>query len=207
MSRFKTLALLALALCSLTAGAAKLEEGFDFQNISPPQPTDARGKVEVTEFFSYGCSHCAHFEPVLASWAKRLPKDVALRRVPVAFNDSWLPFSNLYYTLEAIGEIDRLHAAIFEAIHEQGLNLAKPKTLEDWLVKKGVNMGKFSDAARSFAVQTKVSRAQQITTAHVVKGVPSMVVDGRFRPAEPFAGSHNDLLNVVDALIVKARTK
>jgi thiol:disulfide interchange protein DsbA len=173
----------------------------------PPQPTEAKGKVEVTEFFSYGCSHCSHFEPVLAPWAKRLPKDVSLRRVPVAFNDSWLPFSNLYYTLEALGELERLHGAVFEAVHEQKINLANTKTLEDWVGKKGVDVARFRETSRSFTVQSRVSRAQQIQNAHAVKGVPSMVVDGRFRPAEPFAGSYTDLLKVVDALIVKARQK
>ncbi|MDP2794876.1 MAG: thiol:disulfide interchange protein DsbA/DsbL [Sulfurisoma sp.] len=202
-----TLFALFLSFLALSAGAAKLEEGFDYQNIVPPQPTDARGKVEVTEFFSYGCSHCARFEPVLSPWVKRLPKDVSLRRVPVAFSDSWLPFSNLYYTLEALGEVDRLHVAVFEAIHDHKINLADPKILEDWLTKKGVDLAKVRETARSFTVQTKVKRAQQIHNAHAVKGVPSMVVDGRFRPADPFAGSYDDLLKVVDALIVKARQK
>ena len=203
----KTLFALFLSFVALSAGAAKLEEGFDYQNITPPQPTDTRGKVEVTEFFSYGCSHCANFEPVLAPWAKRLPKDVVLRRVPVAFSDSWLPFSNLYYSLEALGELDRLHAAVFEAIHEQKINLADPKKLDDWLAKKGVDVAKFRETSRSFTVQTKVNRAQQIHAAHGVRGVPSMVVDGRFRPADPFPGSYSDLLKVIDALIVKARQK
>ena len=203
----KTLFALFLSFVALSAGAAKLEEGFDYQNIVPPQPTEAKGKVEVIEFFSYGCGHCANFEPVLEPWVKRLPKDVSLRRVPVAFSDSWLPFSSLYYTLEALGELDRLHGAVFEAVHGQKINLADPKKLEDWLGKKGVDMAKFREAAGSFTVQSKVNRSRQITAAYAVRGVPSMVVDGRFRPADPFAGSYADLLKVIDALIVKARQK
>lgn len=201
----KTLFALFLSCLALTAGAAKLEEGFDYQRISPAQPTDAKGKVEVTEFFSYGCSHCAHFEPLLAPWAKRLPKDVVLRRVPVAFSEGWLPYSNLYYTLLAMGEVERLHGSVFEAIHDQRINLADPKVLEGWLAKKGVDVAKFRDTSRSFTVQTQVSRAQQIYKSFKIQGVPSMAVDGRFRPADPFAGSFGDLLRVVDGLIEMAK--
>lgn len=202
-----TLFALFLSFVALSAGAAKLEEGFDYQRISPPQPTDVKGKVEVTEFFSYGCSHCANFEPVLAPWARQLPKDVVLRRVPVAFNESWLPFSNLYYTLEAMGEVERLHAAVFQAIHEQKINLADPKKQEEWLARKGIDVAKFRDISRSFGVQSQVNRAQQIHKAYNVRGVPSMTVDGRLRPAEPFAGSFADLLRVVDGLIDMSRKK
>jgi protein dithiol oxidoreductase (disulfide-forming) len=183
MSRFKLLLsslLVLFAVAAAPAFAAELKEGRDYATISPPAPTDATGKVEVTEFFSYQCSHCYQFEPTLAKWVKgTMPKDVAFRRVPVVFRDSWAPTAKIYYTLEALGEVERLHLETFDALHFERIDLNNEKTLEGWVAKKGLDPKKFMDIYRSFAVQSKITRAKQLTEAHGIQGVPAMTVDGK----------------------------
>jgi thiol:disulfide interchange protein DsbA len=211
MSRFQLLlssVLVCFAFAAVPAAAAELKEGRDYAAINPPVPTDAKGKVEVTEFFSYMCSHCFEFEPTLAKWVKgAMPKDVAFRRVPVVFRDSWAPTAKIYYTLEALGEVDRLHLEVFEAMHFERIDLNNEKTLEGWVAKKGLDAKKFMDTYRSFAVQSKIARAKQLTEAHGIQGVPAMVVDGKYRSSSSFNGTYDELLKVVDGLIAKSRKK
>ena len=211
MLRIKTLLALVLTLFALAAGAAELKEGRDYSQIDPPAPTDAKGKVEVVEFFSYMCPHCHQFEPVLGQWLKKGPvsegKDVTFRRVPVVFRDNWAPAARIYYTLEALGEVERLHFAAFEAIQVQRIDLGNEKTLEGWVGQKGLDARKFMETYRSFTVQSKVARSKQLTEAHGIQGVPALTVDGRFRTSGSFAGTYDELLKVVDNLIVKSRKK
>lgn len=208
MLPFKSLLLLVFALLTFGAGAAELKEGRDFANIVPPAPTDATGKVEVTEFFSYQCSHCYEFEPVLGKWLKAgMAKDVSFRRVPVVFRDSWAPTAKIYYTLEALGEVERLHNEVFDAMHFERIDLNNEKTLETWVGKKGLDAKKFMDTYRSFTVQSKIARAKQLTAAHGIQGVPAMAVDGKYRSSSSFNGTYEDLLKVVDGLIAKSRKK
>lgn len=211
MLRFKLLLSSVLMLFALAAGttwAAELREGKDYAKIVPPAPTDAKGKVEVTEFFSYQCSHCYEFEPVLAKWVKSgMTKDATFRRVPVVFRDSWAPTAKIYYTLEALGEVERLHNEVFDAMHFERIDLNNEKTLETWVGKKGLDAKKFMDTYRSFTVQSKIARAKQLTEAHGIQGVPAMTVDGKFRSSSSFNGTYEELLKVVDGLIVMSRKK
>lgn len=208
MLRFKTLLSLVFMLFALSAGAAELKEGRDYANIVPPAPTDAKGKVEVTEFFSYMCPHCFEFEPALSKWVKGgMAKDVAFRRVPVVFRDSWAPTAKIYYTLEALGEIERMHLEVFEAMHVDRIDLNNEKALEAWIGKKGLDTRKFMDTYRSFTVQSQVQRAKQLTTAHGIQGVPAMAVDGKYRSSSTFNGTYEELLKVIDGLVAKSRKK
>jgi len=211
MSRFNSLLsslLVLFAVAAAPAFAAELKEGRDYATINPPAPTEATGKVEVTEFFSYQCSHCYQFEPTLAKWVKgTMPKDVAFRRVPVVFRDSWAPTAKIYYTLEALGEVERLHLETFDAMHFERIDLNNEKTLEGWVAKKGLDPKKFMDIYRSFAVQSKITRAKQLTDAHGIQGVPAMAVDGKYRSSSTFNGTYEELLKVVDGLIAKSRKK
>jgi len=198
-------------VCCLVAGLAgaqqNVREGRDYTLLSTPQPTE-RGKVEVIEFFSYMCPHCAHFEPVLAPWAKALPKDVVFRRNPVVYRPQWEAPARLFLTLEAMNEVDRLHAAAFNAIQVEGSNLTIEAGVMEWAAKKGLNARKFSDVYNSFALQSKLQRAKQATADYGINSVPAIVVAGKYRaPTEDFKGTHEDLLKIVDALIVKARSE
>ncbi|HEX8962981.1 MAG TPA: thiol:disulfide interchange protein DsbA/DsbL [Rhodocyclaceae bacterium] len=189
------------------AGAQNLREGIDYTLLNPPQPTE-RGKIEVTEFFSYMCPHCAHFEPVLAAWVKTLPKDVSFQRIPVVYHPQWEAPARLYYTLEELNEVGRLNEAVFNAIHVQGSNLSTDAGVAEWAARNGINPKKFSDVYNSFTTQSKLQRAKQATASYRIDSVPSMVVAGKYRaPTEKFTGTHEELLKIVDALIAKARAE
>ena len=199
-----------LSLSGLAA-AAELKEGQHYTAFNPPRSTEVRDKIEVTEFFWYGCAHCFNFDPILHKWLKKLPADVAFRRVPAIFPGkngapgNWTPGAKLYYALEAMGLLEKLHGEVFDAMHIDRINLQDEKVLREWLGRKGVDAQKFFDTWNSFAIQGKVQRAQQLTLQHGLTGVPAMVVDGKYMPASGGAGSHEEVTAILDALIDKAR--
>jgi thiol:disulfide interchange protein DsbA len=187
------------------AAAQTPQAGTDYTTYAPPQPTDApAGKIEVTEFFFYTCPHCADMEPVIERWAQTLPKDVSLRRVPVLFRPQLAPYAKIYYTLEAMNLVDKLHGAVFVAIHEQRLNLGDEKVLFSWVASKGVDAAKFEEIYKSFAVASKVERANQITKAHDVPGTPAIVVNGKYLVS---GGDHARQLQIASYLIDKIRSE
>ncbi len=205
---------------SLAAGAATLspltamsqaaapKEGTDYVKLAQPAPVEApAGKIEVVEFFWYSCPHCAAFEPVLAEWVKRLPADVAFRRVPIAFQSSYTPQQQLYYALEAMGLLDTLHTRVFAAIHGERQNLVKPDAIADWIVKQGVDKAKFLSHFNSFSTSTKANRARQLMTAYMVEGVPAMGVAGRFYTDGSLAKSTDRALTISDFLVAEVRAK
>lgn len=183
--------------------AAEPKAGVDYLVYSPPQPTEvAPGKVEVTEFFFYTCPHCADMEPSLEQWAKTLPPDVTLRRVPVLFRPQLASAAKLYYTLENLGLVEKYQGAVFQAIHQQRVNLMDEETLFKWIGSKGEDADKFALVYKSFAVASKVQRADQITRAHNIPGTPALVVNGKYLVAQ---GDHATQLQIVNFLIAKER--
>ncbi len=203
----KLLVLAGLLLAFVSGGAhAQLQAGRDYDLINPPQPT-VKGKVEVIEFFSYMCPHCDAFEPILEPWLKTLPKDVVFRRVPVIFRPQWEATARLYYTLEAMGELNRLHGAVFTAIHRQYQDLTTEAGVTNWAVKNGLDRKKFVATYESFTVQSKTQGAKQMQAAYGIPGVPALVVAGKYRTPDEFPGGFTSLLKLVDQLIVKARAE
>ncbi|MEI8162673.1 MAG: thiol:disulfide interchange protein DsbA/DsbL [Betaproteobacteria bacterium] len=198
--------LAALGLClALGAGAVELKEGFDFRTINPPLAAET-DKIEVTEFFWYGCSHCFEFEPVLAAWVKKLPPDVSFRRVPALYpNDKWLPGARLYYTLQAMNALERLHGEVFDAIHVERQRLDDRNILQEWLTKKGVEAKQFRETGSSFAVQSHLQQARRLVLAAGVTGVPSLMVQGRYLALK--GGSSEELVATVDELIARVRAE
>ena len=206
MQRVRIFLVTLLALAAFSAGAAELAEGRQYQRLQIPQPTESVGKVEVIEFFWYGCPHCADFEPVLDAWVRKLPVDVSFRKVPAVFRDTWAPGARLYYTLEAMGLLDKLHVAVFNAIHKEKRNLySDEQAMLDWVVKQGVDRKKFSDMYKSFSIAGKVKRATEMTQEYGFGGVPVLIVGGKYMPVN--AGSYGDMLRVTDALIAKNRAE
>ena len=177
----KQLLLGMVMLASATLAQAQPAAGVAYRELPVAQPTDAADKLEVIDFFWFGCPHCYHFEPVLNAWVKKLPKDVQFRRVPAIFNDEWAQGARAYYALEAIGEESRLHKALFDAVHQgPRLNVANEAALTEWLVKQGVDAKKFATAYRSFSVEGKIKRAAQLTQAYKIEGVPAVAVNGKY---------------------------
>src|SRR5574343_1655324 len=172
--------------------------------ITPPQPTEDAAKIEVLEFFSYGCPHCAEFSPVLHAWVAKQPADVVVRKVPVTFGRAaWVNIAKLYYTLEVTGDLHRLDAEVFKAIHAERQNLFEEKALTEWAVKKGVDAKKFTETFNSFGVMSKVKRGDQMAQAYKITGVPTLAVE-----AKSLLGGRdfNDTLSIADNLIAKARS-
>lgn len=198
--------LAALGLClALGAAAAELKDGRDFRLISPPLAAD-KSKIEVTEFFWYGCPHCFDFEPVLAAWVRKLPADVVFRRVPAIFpNNKWMPGARLFYTLEAMNLVEKLHADVFNAIHVERQRLDEEKVLFDWIAGKGVDPKKFSETWSSFGVQARAQQARELTQAAGLSGVPSVMVHGRYLALTP--GNYDELIANIEQLVARVRAE
>lgn len=188
------------------ANAAPLQKGVHYQLIDPPQPTDvAPGKIEVIEFFSYGCPHCYHLEPSINPWIKKLPKDVGFYRVPLA-GGQWAASARLFYTLDALGVEEKLHSDVFASIHgDKSLTGTDDAAMPAWAAKKGLDAKKFGDIYKSFAIQAKAQRAVQMAASHKVSGVPAIVVDGRYLVLTDSIKSYDDLLALTDQVIDMAR--
>jgi thiol:disulfide interchange protein DsbA len=178
------------------------EAGVDYLTLDKRVMVEApAGKIEVVEFFWYNCSHCNAFEPAFDAWSKRLPKDVAVRRVPVAFRDEFAPQQRLYYALEAMGLVDKLHAKVFAAIHVEKKELIKGEAIAE----QGVDKAKFLEQYNSFSVATKASRATQLQNAYQITGVPALGVAGRYWTDGVMARSLERALQVVDHLVTGIR--
>ncbi|MDT8990835.1 thiol:disulfide interchange protein DsbA/DsbL [Curvibacter sp. APW13] len=191
---------------ALAQAGGGLVAGRDFQLVDPRAPVDAPvGKVEVVEFFWYSCPHCNAFEPQLAAWLKKLPKDVAFKRVPVAFRDDFVPQQRLYYALEAMGLVDKLHAKVFEAIHVQRQRLARAEDIGPWIASQGVNEGQFMEQYNSFMVNAKARRATQLQDAYRIDGVPALGIAGRFYTDGVLAKSMERALQVTEVLVAEVR--
>ncbi len=182
-------------------------EGRQYIRLSQPVPValPAGKKVEVVEFFWYECPHCNDFEPLLEAWVKRLPADVAFRRVPVGFTARHQVAQKAYYALEESGQLEALHGRIFAAIHLQGKRLLTEKAYADFVAANGGDAAKFSDAFRGFSVNTKANRAQQLVDAYKIDGVPALGIQGRYYTAASLAGGHEAALRVTEYLIGKSR--
>ena len=173
--------------------------------ITPPQPTEDPAKIEVLEFFSYGCPHCAEFNPVLAAWVAKQQGDVVIRKVPVTFGRAaWTGIAKLYYTLEVTGDLHRLEAEVFKAIHVERQNLFEEKALTEWAAKKGVDPKKFGETFNSFGVMSKVRRGDQMAQAYKIQGVPAIAVEGKFLVG---GKDFNETLATADKLIAQARAE
>jgi thiol:disulfide interchange protein DsbA len=182
--------------------------GTDYFVLGKPVPVDApAGKVEVVEFFSYNCPHCAAFEPQLEAWLKTQPPHVAFRRIPVPFvgNDTEAK-QRLYYTLEAMGKVDEFQGKIFDAIHRQRQPMTGDQAILAWAEKQsGLDAKKFAELFKSFAVAGKAKRAAQLTNDYGVAGVPALGVAGRWYVDGDTAGSLDRALQIVNYLVAEAR--
>ena len=179
--------------------------GKDYTPITPAQPTDDAAKIEVLEFFSYGCPHCSDFHPLISAWAAKQPGDVVFKRVPVSFGRAaWANAAKLYYTLEATGDLAKLDGDVFKAIHNDRTNLFDEKAILEWVTKKGVDPKKFSETFNSFGVMSKVKRGDQLAQSYKISGVPAVAVDGKYLVG---GQSFGEVLGTADKLIAKARAE
>ncbi|WP_374409823.1 thiol:disulfide interchange protein DsbA/DsbL [Hydrogenophaga sp.] len=194
-------AALGLNLSPALAQRVAFKEGTDFTKLPKPVPTDsAAGQVEVLEFFAYSCIHCFNFEPIFSEWVKKQPAQVRVLRVPVAFNQNFVPMQRFYYALESMGLLDKLHAKVFKAFHEERLPLTTPPAILAWVEKQGVDRGQFIAAYDGPAAKA-AQKAVGLQDAYQVEGTPAIGVAGRFI----VPGQGPKTLLIADSLIAEVR--
>ena len=187
---------------------ALFKPGKDYLPLERPVATEAgNGKIELIEFFWYSCPHCNAFEPTFAQWIKTAPKDVVVRRVPVAFREDFVPQQRLFFALEAMNLLESLHAKVFVAIHVEKQPLNTETAIADWVGKQGVDKAKFLETFKSFGVASKLKRAVQLQNDYKVEGVPSFGIAGRFYTDGSIAGSMERAIKVAESLIAQSRTR
>jgi thiol:disulfide interchange protein DsbA len=190
-----------LALKPALAQRIGFKEGTDYTRLPKPASVSSPvGQVEVVEFFAYTCIHCFNFEPLFDAWIQKKPAHVSVRRIPVAFSQGFVPFQRLYFTLEAMGLVDKLHTPVFKAVHEERLPLGSPESILAWVVKQGVDKDKFSAIFNGAAVK-QAAQATALQDAYQVEGTPAMGVAGRFY----ISGQGPRTLLIADSLVAEAR--
>ncbi len=195
--------LLALILSTGLAHAAP-EEMVHYEAIDPPVKQEAApGEVVVQELFWYGCGHCYHFDPTLNAWLAKKPANVRFERVAVALNPGWVPLSKAYYALRQLGADERLHTALFDAVHKERRPLGTAEQIADFVAGHGVDRAAFLKAFNGFAVDGEVRKAQQLARQYGITGVPAMVVQGKYRTSGSLAGTNGKMIEVVDALVAR----
>ncbi len=169
---------LSVVLCA--PASAQITAGKDYRVINPAQPTDSGKRIEVLEFFWYGCPHCNALQPSLRVWLKQKPADVEFKRVPAVFDNSWLPLTWTFYALDSLGVVDKLHYDVFAAIHEQKIRLSDQAVLLEWVAKQGVDKQKFAETYNSFGVKSRGMRSIEMTRTYDIPGTPALTVDGKY---------------------------
>jgi len=202
---FRTLCWLILALTMLPAAAQQLRRDVDYRLIPQSQSVESGDRIEVIDFFFYACPYCNQLLPHLDRWKQSKPADVVFRRVPVVRHDSWVPLAKTYYALEAMGEAERLHNAVFRSYHVEDLAMSQDKVIAEWAGKNGLDPDKFMAIYRSAETQQKVDRARRMTMDYDIQGTPSVVVDGKFLTSTSMTPTVPQLIPVVDGLVRLAR--
>lgn len=191
-----------LALLCANQTFAEPELGKDYKILSTIQPTHKDGKIEVLEFFFYGCSHCFKMHPAISTWAKKLPKDVEFVYVPTIFNSAWEPMARTYYTLELLGQQKRLHDDLYNAWNINNIDLSDEAKITEFVGQRGVDRKKFGEIYNSFAMQSMVTRSKQLSQTYTIRGTPSLIIDGKYL----ISGlGPDESIRVLNALIDKAR--
>ncbi|MDR3087688.1 MAG: thiol:disulfide interchange protein DsbA/DsbL [Azoarcus sp.] len=197
----------ALTLLAGTSGFALGQKKETFRTLEPAVPTSVDGKIEVLEFFHYGCPHCRDFEPLVTRWLKKVSADVVFSRVPAVWGKPLEGLAQLYYTLVVTKQLERLNAEVFAAVQDQQIPLNIEETLRIWVKEKGLDVPSFMDTYNSFGVQAQVRRAKQLGRSYKIDGVPTMAVAGRFVTSASLAGSHEAALREVDSLVARVRSR
>lgn len=196
----KLLAVIGFAMMTSFAVAADYQEGLHYDVISPPPPVGSGSEIVVEEFFMYVCPHCMDLEPAINGWLEKKPEGVKFSRIPAMFGGAATLHAKAYYALEIIGEGERMHEPLFQAIHEQKRRLNTPRALEEFLEENKVNMDKYRAAFSSFTVQTKANRAAALMRRYGIRSVPALVVDGRYR-----VNNSSEVMQVTDNLLNEVR--
>lgn len=199
-------ALVTASLFGMTAHAAEpIEAGKQYVELSSAVPISEPGKIEVVEMFWYGCPHCYAFEPTLTPWVEKLPADVHFVRIPAMFGGPWDAHGQLFLTLQAMGVENKVHAAVFNAIQKEHKKLTDPEEMAEFVATQGVDKDKFLATFNSFAIKGQIATAKDLAKKYGISGVPTMIVNGKYRFDLGSAGGPEQTLQVADQLIAKER--
>ena len=193
--------------CFIATGAVaeSYQEGKEYVALSSPQPTSSGDKIEVVELFWYGCPHCYYLEPFITEWLASKPDEVEFVRMPAVLGPSWELFGKAYYTSELLGVQDKIHPALFSAIHRDKKKIRDEAALQALFVEQGVSAGDFRNTFSSFAVNVKLNNAKQMTRRYAITGVPTVIINGKYRTSASQAGSNQGIIKVMDYLIMQER--
>jgi len=175
-------------------------ETLGYEAVTPAQPTKSTDKIEVIEFFWYGCPHCYSFEPFLSKWAKTLPKNVEFIRQPAVFSELWGKHAKAYFTAEALGVVDKVHTDLFDAVQAKQ-SLETEDELAKFFAAHGVKESDFRTNYNSFLVDAKMRQAKTMAARYGVNGVPAIIVNGKYRTNPTLAGSQEKMIDVINQLI------
>jgi len=204
----KILLLITILILPVLGSAQELfEEGKHYIVLNSTQPVETGNDVEVREMFWYGCPHCFRLEDGLESWVETMPEGSKFVRMPAIFSEVWEQHAKLYYTLEAMGEIDNLHRKVFDAIHIDKISIVKDKEIVDFAVNQGLEKSVVEDTLSSFTVSSKINAAKINIRKYQVTGVPAMVVAGKYMTDVTSAGGEKNMFAVIEYLINKAKSE
>jgi thiol:disulfide interchange protein DsbA len=193
------------AVLAFAALGAWAQAGPPYAKLDQPQPTEGNGKIEVTEFFWYGCPHCYAMEPAVNAWLKAKPADVEFRRIPAFPSESWGEMAKMFYTLEAMGKMPEFHDKVFDAVHKDHVNMLSKSKREEWLKANGIDVAKYEEVEKSFSVVSKLARARQLTQAYKVDSVPRFFVGGKYYTSGEQAGGNEKIFPTIDLMIAQVR--
>jgi thiol:disulfide interchange protein DsbA len=198
---------IAALLLAPAVARAQVRSGKDFTLLTPPRPVITGERIEIIEFFYYGCPICYETQPHLSRWLNGAPDHIALRRVPALSIEGWTPFAKLFYTLEMMGEIQRLHWPVYDNFHFDNVRLNDEKIMVEWIARNGVDKEKFEQLYASPQVEAKLEESREMMKDYDIRAVPTFVVDGKYVTSARVAGGTRQLLQVVDQLVRQARTE
>jgi thiol:disulfide interchange protein DsbA len=204
LTRMRVLAVL-ITLAAACGAQAQLPVRAEYTTLNPPQPVKTGARIEVIEFFYYGCPVCYELQPHMAKWLIQAPNYVAIRRVPALSVESWEPFAKLYYTLESLGQIGRLHWPVYDNFHFDGVQLNNEKVMVDWVARNGIEREKFLAVYNSQEIKDKLEETRQMMKSYDIRAVPTIVVDGKYLSSARMAGGTRQLVQLVDSLVRQAR--
>jgi thiol:disulfide interchange protein DsbA len=199
-------ALVAIAISfNVTAESIEYEEGTHYVELQVPLKTADKNKIEVSEYFSYGCPHCYQFDAAITAWHNSLPADVEFKRTPAIWNQDYQVYAQTYYAAEALKVSDKLHTPLFQAIHEQRKRLNDPKLMAMFFAEYGVDPVDFAKVYNSFGVRASVQQAEAKGRAYRSAGVPAIIINGKYRIEGKMAGSNSNMLRIASYLVQKER--
>jgi thiol:disulfide interchange protein DsbA len=201
MNQIRRSLIAAMALAPLAVRA----QDSGYTTLSSAVPVENPAKVEIAEFFWYGCIHCYNLEPVIDAWLPKLPADAYFRRIPAVFNERWAHDAAIFYAFESLGVLGKVHRPFFDAIHKDRLRTDNPEALNEWLGRNGVDPKKLDIAMKSFGVQSKLKRAAQLTAASKIDGTPALMVQGRYIISAEQGRSREGMLANADRLVPVVR--